>query len=115
MSCHEWEKGEWNLSCVEYRKFRDALVKGWNEFQDKTLEQALQVKTELERLMRGNKGAEIDRLFYEACENVKKATSRYDGWGTIAPHMDADVIERAILRDYKEVPDEINTRLSGKP
>jgi hypothetical protein len=107
MSCNEWEKGSWKLSCAEFRKLRNYIIDGYNELQDRSYQEALRVKDEFNRL-RKNKAEAKQRLsenfcnlplrnpdalrvlFRIACERINK-------------HLDEDVVRRSMMMDCKEV------------
>lgn len=106
MSCYEWEKGEWKLSCVEYRKLRDALIKGYNELNEKNYNNTLRVKEEFDRIKKDKAQLKII-LDANFCNNYNSPDADRVLLRVIcdkiSKNLDDEVVRRAILLDKKEV------------
>lgn len=107
MSCNEWEKGSWTLSCVEFRKVRDALVNGFNVLQEQNFADMLRVKTEFDRLLKNK--AEAKALLASRCCNLP-LPSRDALFSLLSAvcdkinrHLEPDLVRHALMQDKKEV------------
>jgi hypothetical protein len=107
MSCNEWEKGEWHLSCIEFRKMREAVVAGYNELQEKRYADTLKVKTEMDRLLKNDAKAEVKALLATHICNLTPTSP--DGIRTILSilcerfKLESDVVRHALMQDKREV------------
>lgn len=105
MSCYEWEKGEWKLSCVEFRNLRNALIEGFNRVQEETFQKALRVKADFDRIRKDK--AEFKRVMEQHFGWVKKNSDAYPQLLQYVCNIhkaDFCVMRNALMVDVKIVP-----------
>jgi len=72
MSCYEWERGEFKLSCAEYRRVKKQMIAAYKEYWDNYYINALKVYEKMIAAAKGKRNVNWQQI-YQGCSFVNCA------------------------------------------